>query len=196
MIKYIYLIIGTILTFAVFTGNAYAPNDTDIIDDLIKEISDPKPSHNNSKRFKVYVEVDCEDDITKNSIESYIKRELRSLQDVEIVVKENAKLFLRCMAIVETTKSGQKTGYIIIAYNILSKYPTGILASVLTKENYRLLSDPKSIWKLPNLYFEPLLGLISGYFTNIDEICKGIVVRFDVNQLEPQRKYEQKMGIK
>ena len=65
MIKMKRLLAISIFVF-IFVGNAYAP---DVVD------------------FHVYVDVNCEDEDTKVSIESYIKRELRSLQDVKILVE-------------------------------------------------------------------------------------------------------------
>jgi hypothetical protein len=172
------LLVVSILVFLVgFTGSAYAPDEF---------------------KFKVHIQIECgENNNLKTTMSSYIKRELRSLQDVEIIVKpEDASFILNVIAIEMQNKSGQKTGAISISFNFLHKYPTSILRAVLSKEDWRLLSDPVSIWKLPPLYFEPTLGVIGGNTADIDEICKDIVVKLDVDQFEPQREYDQKLDIK
>ena len=46
------------------------------------------------RKIPVSVAISCDDDTTKSLIESYIKRELRSLGDVSIVDKSNNELHL------------------------------------------------------------------------------------------------------
>ena len=61
----------TILVFIVgFIGNAYAPDE---------------------QKFKVYVNVTCDNTGTKSLFESHIKRELRALQDVDIISETETK---------------------------------------------------------------------------------------------------------
>ena len=137
-------------------------------------------------KFKVYVNITCRDDNTKNSIESYIKRELRSLQDVQILVKEqDANHQLSIVAHESTyTQSGQKTGDISVAYMYLQKFRLSSYKYSLTNAGWERMKNLEN-----RLYFTPNLGVQNGMTTDIDKVCKSIVVTFDTEELEPIRKH-------
>ena len=80
-------------------------------------------------RFKVDVSVTCDDENIKSAVESYIKRELRALRDVDIVPKfddktfllnEDATYFLNMVVVEDETIGGRKLGY-DIAYCYYSR---------------------------------------------------------------------------
>ena len=108
-----------------------------------------------SHTFKVAVNVTCRDENTGTLIQSYIKRELRSLGDVTIVDFDNAKYVLTVVALADTYKSGRKTGGISLATAFLK----------------RSVDDA-------DLYYYPLIQVLSSNVEEVDLSCKDIVARF------------------
>lgn len=84
-------------------------------------------------KFNVHVNVSCDDDTTKAVIESSIKRELRSLGDIELVGEKDATWILSLVAIAHTYESsGNKTGKTSIAIMRLRKHTAaGAIISAL-----------------------------------------------------------------
>ena len=60
--------------------------------------------------FSVRVTVSCDDLSTESGIKSYVKRELRSLGDVEVVEEEYA-FTIHIVALKDHTTSGRHNGY-------------------------------------------------------------------------------------
>ncbi len=138
-------------------------------------------------RFKVFVGVTCDDPNTKAFIESHIKRDLRSLHDVDIIGNpENAVYFLTIVAVEPTVRgSVRKMGDIAIAYCYFQRNTIpGFMINTIPNAEYR--KHIKSGNKLS--FYEPTSGVHTG-MTNIhlERICKGIVVKFDTLFLEPMR---------
>ena len=138
-------------------------------------------------KFKVLVSVSCKDSITKDSIKSYINRELRSLGDVQLVsyLFPDDAHFQIALTVIEPTwkNTGAKTGGIAIASMFLEKFDVKVLSAVSQKS----LND----LKMP-LYFHPRLVVDTGASVDTEKICKSIVIDFDVNVLEPIRKLIEK----
>lgn len=68
-------------------------------------------------RFKVYVDVDGDDETITSLLTSHLKRELRALGDVDIVGYDGGWIFaFRVFYLEQKTKGGVKTGYLSIAY--------------------------------------------------------------------------------
>lgn len=168
MIKMKRLLAISIFVF-IFVGNAYAP---DVVD------------------FHVYVDVNCEDEDTKVSIESYIKRELRSLQDVKILVEpetepEDGKhLFYIFVLAIEHKKETGKTGGISFSYLFLEKFSLSAFKDIISKDSWKMLS----IFASMNLFSESRNGLQIGNTENIDKLCKSLVVIFYTEIHESRRK--------
>ncbi len=162
----------TLLCIAAFTGQSA---------DIPKPVVNPK--------FSVEISVSCEDDNTKAFIESHIKRELRSLQDVEIV--DTGKYKLSIVAVEPTYKaSGRKTGQIAAAFRFQRRYnPATIINNLpVDSKEYKVIRDSGAIVELLFLYDKSYLGLITDDKDDLDGICKDIVVTFDTQMLEPDRK--------
>lgn len=122
-------------------------------------------------RFKVFVNVAVADVDTKAFISSHIKRELRSLQDVEIVNWVDASYFLRLVAYEPAyTANERKTGKVAVAY-----------------QYYKRFQDVE-LGFFQRAFHEPIVGVSAGETEDLDEICKKIVVWFDTRMLEPNRK--------
>lgn len=68
-------------------------------------------------RFKVYVEVDGDHKTTTGLLTSHLKRELRALEDVDIVgYADDWEYAIRVSYLEHETKGGVKTGDLSIAY--------------------------------------------------------------------------------
>ena len=157
-----------------------------------RELSPRQPVIEKQKpKFEVGVSVTCDDENTKAFIESHIKRELRSLQDVEIV--DVGKYELSIVAI-ETKASGRKTGNIAVASMCLRQYNSDTILNKLmdaypvNTKGYNELRDSGVILDLMLIYDKTKLILNTGMREDLDEICKEIVVDFDTQMLEPDRK--------
>lgn len=144
-------------------------------------------------KFKVEIAVSCEENNTKAFIESHIKRELRSLQDVEIV--NSGRYYLSIVAIeLEYETSDRKTGGIVVARMFQRGYkPDTVLNKLMAAypvntKGYNELRDSGAILDLLSLHDKVHFGLNVSMRKDLDEICKEIVVRFDTQMLEPDRK--------
>lgn len=149
---------------------------------------------NTNEKFRVGVLVDCDDEGTKASIESHIKRELRSLQDVKIV--PYGRYILKILAtetLYET--SGQKTGKIAIAYTLNRHYWGHLLDETFAEykgtKNHKVAQDVLTTVGMhlvnnasPDKY---QVGLSTGMTDDLAKLCKSIVVNFDTKMLEPDR---------
>ena len=134
------------------------------------------------KKFKVAVKVD---DLDKNfthavKVESYVKRELRSLHDVEIVDDELTFPkwdYMIDISIMEVQyASGEKTGLASIGVLFFKKVP---------------ISNFKSNWqphytKFPAITL-PIPSFVHSPTSKLDETSKTIVAGFDINVLELYR---------
>ena len=122
------------------------------------------PQEKSAYRFQVYVEIKTDENL-KSLIESYIKRELRSLQDVDIVyTRDGMPHEIVVVAMEMETESGRKTGGIAFAVNFQTQLRSGL-------------------YSLPNLMVQ------TGDKIALDGMCKNLVARFDTNYLEQRRKY-------
>ncbi|MDE0326382.1 MAG: hypothetical protein OXN27_20860 [Candidatus Poribacteria bacterium] len=177
----IYVTLALLCTIA-FTGqSADTPEKQNPID--------PKIVKSNEK-FEVEVSVRCDDENTKAFIESHIKRELRSLQDVEIA--DTGRYRLSILAIEFTYKtSGRKSGEIALAYVVERRFNAGPTARKLLDAYEAGTKDYDEaidmVLDFLHLRDKVNLGLQVGMTDDLDKICKGIVVDFDTERLEPDR---------
>ena len=121
-------------------------------------------------RFKVAVEIETEDETTRSVFSSYIKRELRSLGDVDVVKQSDKWDYKLVFIALEPTyvNTGRKTGYISIAWAAYQVYHT-------------------EIWNHGDVVFYPQLKALFWKTDNLDQICKEIVASFDTKHLESIR---------
>ena len=135
-------------------------------------------------RFRVYVSVSCDENI-KAAIESYVKRELRALQDVDITTKfKDASYFLE-MIVGEATSNDRKVGYITIAYCYYQRFPPPSLYSISgrTEAMKRYIQNVEKF-----AFAEPGLASVEGGRDNLKRMCEAVVVKFDTKLLELARK--------
>lgn len=114
-------------------------------------------------KFKVHVNVNCDDEDNKSLMQSYIKRELRSLGDVLIVGPGDA-LFILTIVTVESTypDTGAGSGDIATGVMFLSKTPDGD-------------------------YYYPNLLVCSHNTEHLERVCKDLVAKIDTQEFEPIR---------
>lgn len=154
-------------------------------------------------KHRVHVDVSSKDDTTKALIESYIKRELRSLGDVEIVDKKDAKYILVLVAI-PLTSSGNKTGYTSIAIMRLSNriYGFDISLALYDYQNTfvkdlsleerssrypKIAEIAKEHSSVPTYHYPSLILMVNIADNDLQNTCKEIVAEFDVEVIEPIR---------
>jgi len=122
-----------------------------------------KSSDAQSHKFRIHVSVSTDDENTKSLMQSWIKRELRSLGDVNIVSFDDASYILGVVAVEPTYTSGRKTNGIAIGSNFLMKArDTG-------------------------LYYYPSLTVHTADIRDLESLCKGIVADIDTHRLESIR---------
>ena len=142
-----------------------------------------------TEKFKVAVIVSKSNDDTesekslKNLMRSYIKRELRSLGDVEIVDRDldraTVQYLIRIAMFEEKRTDGSKTGLVAMSYNLLKRIPPNRFNN-LWRERYT---------KFPAFEY-PVGGVITIGRARLDEVCKSIVADFDTEYLEPERLFK------
>lgn len=104
------------------------------------------------QKFKVFVSVYTknEDNLEKQIIDSHIKRELRSLEDVEIVkIEDDWKLRILIIASITKYKNGEKSTNIAIAKSIQVRVPKSLFKSY----NFPLGLEPVYDEFRPNLSY-------------------------------------------
>lgn len=143
---------------------------------------------------RVKVNVTAHEDIS-GRIESYIKRELRSLQDVE-VVQDNPTYEIFIIASEHVTESGHKMGG--ISFSILILSPIHVSSLLNTLKNLNIIY-PRQIKLLEKWFGTPqpyklhdFFGLI-GSAEDLKGLCEQIVARFDSKCLEPWREIYQEL---
>ncbi|MCY4404617.1 MAG: hypothetical protein OXD54_18780 [Candidatus Poribacteria bacterium] len=119
----------------------------------------------NHFQFKVFVEINCKDIQTKTLIESWIKRELRSLPDVSVIHNHRNAGAVISIAVVETPFGEIKRFSIGYSYYLLYFDDNTPCCSV------------------------PVLAVAAGTTSlHLEGVCKQIIASFDINLLEPARK--------
>jgi len=121
------------------------------------------------------------DDNIKGQVESYIKRELRSLQDVTLV-DEGADFVLHVVAMEIFTTNGYKRG-VVLSVLILSSFNSQSISWIL-KDEYKELGA--SLTK--DLYRYSEHSLRSGSNDQLRSLCVELIADFDSEKLEEIRK--------
>lgn len=144
----------------------------------------PKEPPKFSARVKVSVGGDEE---IRNSVTSYIKRELRSLGDVEIV-DENEQWLLSILAMYAKVKpSGKKTGLILSVVVLQKKEPEFFEFLIGGDDD---LKKKRTAQHLASYYCHFDGHSVATWpLDSMKEGCADIVTDFDVKSLEPMRKF-------
>ena len=149
-------------------------------------------------KLSVEVQVTSSDENTKAHIESYLKRELRSLQDVEIVDTGNRFRIVIVALEPKYKVSGNKTGDMIYAYRFadtthINDYPhiwdyfrenSGKIPPEVHNDLGRLfavsdlLALSERIYTMRIVYFDT---------NDLKRNCEELVAEFDTKVLEPER---------
>lgn len=136
-------------------------------------------------KARVKVSITADDDI-KGTVTSYIHRELRSLNDVEIV-DSDPEWELMIIAMEAKTTTGHKTGN-VLSVLILSKFNNSLLLSI-SGSNKEIVSELTShLYHFPEQWF-----LRQGPTKNLKDMCDKIVADFDTSCLEESRKSHREM---
>lgn len=154
---------------------------------LIANSQDQNETPFDDLTFPVQVTVSSEDSIN-GLVSSYVKRELRSLRDVEIVYS-NPGWELRIIAMETSTISGRKTG-VVISTAIMKKFRNQILLdimnTVISKEEFEKIKEIVSVLT-SDLHDYRGSTLRVGSTDDLRTICNEIVADFDSDHLEAAR---------
>lgn len=118
-------------------------------------------------KFDVFLSVQSDDSKVRSTVESYLRRELRSLNDVRVVDRD-VRFELLVLVIPTRTLSGRPLGYTIAA--VVNKMQS-------CKFGQTILSCP--VYQNLTLY--------SGGDDDLRENCEDIVNTFDTRNLQPVR---------
>lgn len=156
------------IIFIVFIGATAQASDLD----------DPK-----DKLIKVQFSFNADSNI-ENRVDSYIKRELRSLGDI-VIVEQNGDWELDIIVMEATTKGGYKSG-IVVSVAILNKILRGSIWDLI---------EPDEKDDNPNRTKINITDhwLRIGPEETLKSICEKIVADFDTMHLEPFRKYNKQL---
>ncbi|MBW8041535.1 MAG: hypothetical protein FVQ85_16280 [Planctomycetes bacterium] len=137
--------------------------------------------------YQVEVEVSYDDDFVKNQINSYIKRELRKLGDVEVLKPSN-----RYVIHLSVLKAKNMTGY-VTGYSISFVFTEKVShwEFILDAVEKTISKDAKSFVSRKQFYLTN--SIILGSIQGLEEMCKNIVVAFDTTVVEPERVSTQKL---
>ena len=163
-------------------------------------------------KVKVHVSVTCDDNTTKAMIESHIKRELRSLGDVELVDKKDAEYTINLIAVPHKfEQSGKSIGTTSMAVMYINKMSHDVIMGLGIRGYVDLLRQDPSVElptrmnpvnsndisevvkryyknRIPDLFTYPSVNLITNIKDNdLPNTCKEIVAMFDVEALERER---------
>ena len=132
-------------------------------------------------RFKVYVEVNGDDEQAVNTIESHLKREFRLLGDVDVVGKDGDWKYIlsvspRNMEFIDKTK----TEHFIIAYYAATKFPKDFIDT--TDDRWAI-----AFYSLSKPVMDVVLGSANYSRERLPEWCINLVNKFDKGKLEPIR---------
>ena len=150
-----------------------------------------KRLENASYETEVRVSVTCSDEHTKQSINSYVKRELRSLGGVKIV-EQDEQWGIHIIAIKGKSKSGRHLHY-AMGYTFTERTSKYISESVI--RTFIELTDifhKDNIDDLDKWLESPIKRYISsalqvGGTDSLRELCEDLVVDFDTAILEPAK---------
>lgn len=161
---------------------------------------------NQKPQFRVHVSVTCADATTKSMIESHIKRELRSLGDVELVNKDDAtwkivliaiplksnrnKIGVTSITVMRLYKHTAESSIKMALLEYMDTYETSLSPeSKLTRMNK--MEEIAEKWGSFPTYNDPNLELILNIKDNdLPNTCKEIVAKFDVEELERSRELQ------
>lgn len=146
-------------------------------------------------KFQARVKIDVSaDENIKEEVQSYLARELRSLNDV-IIVDENPEWELSIIAMELSTKEGYKKG---IGFSIVILKPFNFnhrFVEILKTLFGESISDKVELIDSLTYHVYSYEGhwLQTGPTDGLKSICQKIVVNFDSNHLEKSRKFYQQM---
>ncbi|MGR6799591.1 hypothetical protein ACU6VJ_17220 [Sphaerotilus sulfidivorans] len=137
-------------------------------------------------RFRISVDVSCDDQALKSQLTSFVNRELRALRDVDIVTT-NANYKVQIVAIAVTLRNGNNVGN---AVSLVISSPIGdwnwALSNTLSPESKKAIAA-----MLASQYSLDDHRLLVGAVDGLQQQITQVIVDFDATTLEPSRKFRQ-----
>ena len=135
---------------------------------------------------KIHVSLEVTGD-HKNTVYSYLTRELRSLNDV--VIEDKGGRYKLIFVVLEPHyETGEGTGGIIIATAILDNYDKNILRIMVVMNVEEKEIEEMMVSSMDSLTSIRTLFVNSGSKDDLKEICEGIITKIDIEYLEESRK--------
>jgi hypothetical protein len=144
------------------------------------------------EKLSIRVKLACSaQDNIRGEVESYLRRELRSLNDV-ILVDENPDLEVRIIAMEQKTTDGIKVG-LVFSVVVLEPMADTIKFWVMSqgKIAYDKLAFMDKLKDDLRIYAYKAHWVRTGPIEELRSICQKIVARFDIDHLEEARKSHQ-----
>lgn len=145
--------------------------------------------------FTFRIEVSCTNQTLKNEIESYLKRELRAVGDVKVVGKNDfAQYYLNLEVAYAAIGISQN---LAIAYVLTENaYKWGFLKPYLSDKRIadlqKQMGDTEGIVPITErVFIHNKLVIYNPAWQKLPDVCKKIVIDYDVNLLEPIRESRQ-----
>ncbi len=146
-------------------------------------------------QFTVGVSADCKDQLVRDSLVSYINRELREYSDVRIVGSGFARDFdMAILAMPIQNSNGDPA--IAVSVVITEQFPVFAFHDMLDRfAEYIPVYKKSSLQNEAEAFFGGYRikdhNMIIGKREGINDIAHAIVLSFDLNQLEKARQFKQ-----
>ncbi len=143
-------------------------------------------------KFSIRVKLTCSaKDNIRGEVESFLRRELRSLNDV-ILVDENAGLEINIVAMEQETVSRRKVG---IIFSVVVLRPMEELLKFWVMSEGKMTYDKAKFMDRLKDHFKIYLYkghyIQTGPVEELKSICQSIVAKLDIDYLEEVRKSHQ-----
>ena len=139
-----------------------------------------------TEKFHFVIQVSCQHETTKNEIESYVKRELRKLGDVEINKNYAYTHGLDIHAQNFTTKTKAISFVLVEYFDAIQPLKPYLSENQLLEIRLQMAAAGN-----PNVtsaaYVESRLRIHNPQWQELSDICKEVIVDYDVKYLEKIR---------
>ena len=143
-------------------------------------------SQDNLYTFNIHVDVSSYDKNAKNLVESYVKKELRKFQDVQIVNFDDSDLVLPAYLLGLVILVEPKTGDIAVACGLHELFDMSIIKPFIRQGKHLDVLLATS-----GLSYAHYMNVFTGNTNDLSGFCKTIIANVNTEALEPIRKTDQ-----
>ena len=146
------------------------------------------------RKYVVGILIDCDDESLKNYVESHLKRELRSLKDVQIAANLAETYYAEYLIIINLLEikfqSGKKSGFVAVAASYMQCWQGEKLMATINKDFIKEESKEFAFvyFSRMGLVYMPSEMLVAHLRRdNMDKYCKDFIADFDIKMLDKAR---------